>query len=312
MNFEAFIERCRAQWPEFADPRRLARSIHPTDRSLSHILAEIPGMATENKLRLLNCAVASLAPGEVYVEVGSYKGASLVGAAASNPHARIFACDNFSQFDGASDALRRTLDAHTAVGQVTFHDMDFRDFLASAPWTPARIGAYFYDGGHSFHDQYDGLALAIPHLADDAVVIIDDTNKRAARSANHLVARALAKLRSDSRFTHPAQSLTDMVERHPGVSLSTPPPRRPNKIPNPRLRSKKICLRRYIFRNETPPQSPPPSKRTRTKHLTPPQSKWLATNSPAAINLPTKLRTGTKSRIFSYYWVQGLPLPKEA
>ena len=173
--------------------RRLARSTHPADRSLSHILSEIPGMATENKLRLLNCAVASLDPNEseVYVEVGCYKGASLVGAATSNPHARIFACDNFSQFDGAADALRRTLDAHTAPGQVTFHDMDFRDFLAAAPWSPARIGAYFYDGGHSFRDQYDGVALAIQHLADDAVVIIDDTNKRAARSANNLVARAL-------------------------------------------------------------------------------------------------------------------------
>ena len=123
------------QWPEFADARRLARSTHPADRSLSHILGEIPGMATENKLRLLNCAVASLDAGEVYVEVGCYKGASLVGAAASNPHARIFACDNFSQFDGAADALRRTLDAHTEPGQVTFHDMDFRDFLAAAPWS---------------------------------------------------------------------------------------------------------------------------------------------------------------------------------
>ena len=195
MNFDAFLERCRAQWPEFADPRRLARSTHPVDRSLSHILAEIPGMATENKLRLLNCAVASLEPGEVYVEVGCYKGASLVGAAAANPQAQIFACDNFSQFDGAADALRRTLDAHTAAVQVTFHDMDFRDFLAAAPWRPARIGAYFYDGGHSFQDQYDGLALALPHLADDAVVIIDDTNKRAARSANHLVARALSNFK---------------------------------------------------------------------------------------------------------------------
>src|SRR5208282_5919752 len=152
---------------------------------------EIPGMATENKLRLLNCAVAAIDADEVYVEVGCYKGASLVGAAASNPHARIFACDNFSQFDGAADALRRTLDARTASGQVTFCDMDFRDFLATAPWRPARIGAYFYDGGHSFHDQYDGVTLAIPHLADDAVVIIDDTNKRAARAANNLVARAL-------------------------------------------------------------------------------------------------------------------------
>jgi hypothetical protein len=195
MKFDAFLERCRKQWPEFADARRLARSTHPADRSLSHILGEIPGMATENKLRLLNCAVASLDAGEVYVEVGCYKGASLVGAATSNPDARIFACDNFSQFDGAADALRKTLDAHTAPGQVTFHDMDFRDFLAAAPWRPARIGAYFYDGGHSFHDQYDGVALAIEHLADDAVVIIDDTNKRAARSANNLVARALSNFK---------------------------------------------------------------------------------------------------------------------
>jgi protein O-GlcNAc transferase len=193
MQFDAFLERCRAQWPEFADARRLAHSTHPANRSLSHILKEIPGMATENKLQLLNCAVASMDAGEVYVEVGCYKGASLVGAAASNPRARIFACDNFSQFDGAADALRHTLDAHTAPGQVTFHDMDFRDFLAAAPWRPARIGAYFYDGGHSFRDQYDGLALAIRHLADDAVVIIDDTNKRAARSANDLIARALPR-----------------------------------------------------------------------------------------------------------------------
>ena len=195
MKFDAFFERCGRQWPEFADARRLARSTHPADRSLSHILGEIPGMATENKLRLLNCAVASLDAGEVYVEVGCYKGASLVGAAASNPDARIFACDNFSQFDGAAHALRKTLDAHTAPGQVTFHDMDFRDFLAAAPWRPARIGAYFYDGGHSFHDQYDGVALAIEHLADDAIVIIDDTNKRAARSANNLVARALSNFK---------------------------------------------------------------------------------------------------------------------
>lgn len=193
MHFDAFLDRCRAQWPEFSDPRRLARSTHPADRSLKHILAEIPAMATENKLRLLNCAVAALdaGAGEIYVEVGCYQGASLVGAATGNPRARIFACDNFTQFDGAADALRRTLDARTAPGQVAFFDMDFRDFLRAAPFAPARIGAYFYDGGHSFADQYDGVALAIPHLADDAIVIIDDTNKRAARAANNLIARAL-------------------------------------------------------------------------------------------------------------------------
>jgi hypothetical protein len=191
MNFDAFISLCRRNWPEFSDKAALARAKLPADRSLSHVLSEIPGMATENKLKLLNCAVAALDSGEVYVEVGSFKGASLVGAVTGNQNSRIFACDNFSQFDGATAALRRTLDAHTAPGQVSFHDLDFRDFMRLAPWRPARIGAYFYDGGHSFRDQYEGVALAIPHLADDALVIVDDTNKREARSANQLVARAL-------------------------------------------------------------------------------------------------------------------------
>jgi protein O-GlcNAc transferase len=190
MHFDAFLSRCRAQWPTFDDARQLSLATHPADRSLAHVLDQIPGMATENKLRLLNCAVASLEANEVYVEIGCYKGATLVGAATGNPDARIFACDNFSQFDGAADALRRTLDAH-APGQVRFFDMEFRDFLRAAPWAPARIGAYFYDGGHSFADQYDGLALAVPHLADRALAIIDDTNKRAARAANHLVAHSL-------------------------------------------------------------------------------------------------------------------------
>ncbi len=191
MHFDAFVSRCRQLWPEFADPARLAQSRHPSDRYLSRVLREIPGMATENKLALLNAAVSALGKDEVYVEVGCYKGASLVGAASGNPGARIFACDNFSQFDGVGEALRRTLDAHTPPGQVTFRDQDFRNFFVAAPWRPARIGAYFYDGGHSFRDQYDGVALALPYLASDALIIVDDTNKRAARSANQLVARAV-------------------------------------------------------------------------------------------------------------------------
>jgi hypothetical protein len=194
MHFDAFVSRCRQLWPEFSDPSRLAHSRHPTDRSLSRILKNVPGMATENKLALLNAAVAALSENEVYVEVGCYKGASLVGAATGNPGVRMFACDNFSQFDGVAEALRRTLDAYTARGQVAFHDLDFRDFFSNAPWRPARIGAYFYDGGHSFRDQYDGIARALPHLADDALIVIDDTNKRAARSANQLVARGVPGL----------------------------------------------------------------------------------------------------------------------
>jgi protein O-GlcNAc transferase len=188
LDFDAFIAACRRNWPDFDQPRKLEAARQPADRRVADVLAEVPGMATENKLLLLNLAVAHLAPGEVYVEVGCYKGASIVGAARGNQSARIFACDNFSKFDGTAEILKANLDRH-APGQVEFHNLESREFLRAAPWRPARIGAYFFDGGHSFTDQFEGLQYALPSFADDALVIIDDTNKREARAADALFAR---------------------------------------------------------------------------------------------------------------------------
>jgi predicted O-methyltransferase YrrM len=192
MDFAAFLADCRAQWPEFDNPRALARALTPTDRRLAELPKKIPGMATENKLMLLNLAVAHLGPNEVYVEIGCYRGLSLVAAAAGNPHARIYGCDNFSQFRSSADQLRATLASHAPPGQVRFYDLEFREFLVEAPWLPAEIGVYFYDGGHSFADQYEGLKYALPNLADGALVIVDDTNKRNVRSANRLFAASVA------------------------------------------------------------------------------------------------------------------------
>lgn len=189
MRFDDFLARCRAEWPSFPDPRALAASLHPTTRDLADILTHVEGMATENKLKLLSLAAASLDPDEVYVEVGSFRGASLIAAARNNRGVRIFACDNFSQFDGAAAVLRDNLARHAPGARVYFFDMEFREFLIRAPWQPARIGAFFYDGRHFFADQYDALALAAPHFAHDALIIIDDTNKTAVRTANVLFAR---------------------------------------------------------------------------------------------------------------------------
>jgi protein O-GlcNAc transferase len=125
----------------------------------------------------------------VYVEVGCWKGLTLAGAAHGNPDTSIYACDDFSRTGASRDLLRNALENHTAPGQVRFYDQDFRVFLEQAPWRPARVGAYFYDGGHSFHFQFQALDLIRPHLADDALIIIDDTNDLPVRRANDLFLR---------------------------------------------------------------------------------------------------------------------------
>jgi predicted O-methyltransferase YrrM len=183
MNVQEFLKNCRWQWPDFDESRALARYDHPRDRSLSALPKAIQGMATENKLMLLNLAVCNLAADEVYVEIGCWRGLSLAGAA-FNSTGRIYACDDFSQFQGDAAKLAETIERYTLPGQVQFYDGDFLSFLGSAPWQPARIGVYFYDGGHTFEQQYQALEHVLPWLADEALVIIDDTNARQVRAAN--------------------------------------------------------------------------------------------------------------------------------
>jgi hypothetical protein len=189
MDVDGFLHSCRAQWPSFDDAAALARAPHPRDRRLSLLPQQIEGYATENKLMLLNLAARHLEAGEVYVEVGCWKGLTLAGAAHENTHVPIYACDDFSRLGASREVLHEALDAHTADGHVSFHDQDFREFLQAAPWGDAKVGAYFYDGGHSFDMQFKALELIRPHLAADALVIIDDTNDLPVRRANRLFMR---------------------------------------------------------------------------------------------------------------------------
>src|SRR5437763_1010288 len=109
MNFESFLADCRHEWPDFDDDAALARARHPRDRALLSLLDAVPGMATENKLVLLNRAARHLGSGEVYVEIGCWQGLSLAGAVAGLGHVPAFACDDFSEFGGPRAALLRTI-----------------------------------------------------------------------------------------------------------------------------------------------------------------------------------------------------------
>jgi predicted O-methyltransferase YrrM len=187
VNFHAFREDCDKQWPGFGGPAG-AQAEHPRDRRLAMLLRKVEGLASENKLMLLNLAAHHLAPGEIYVEVGSWRGLSLAGAAAGNA-AEIYACDDFSSLRRDRRALQRTLERYTAPGQVRFYDSDFREFLTLVPWLPKKVGVYFYDAGHSFAEQFQALELILPSLSDDALVVVDDTNDAPVRAANRLFLR---------------------------------------------------------------------------------------------------------------------------
>jgi predicted O-methyltransferase YrrM len=155
------------------------RADHPVDRRFRDVLADVPGMATENKLALLNLAAAHLEAGEAYLEVGSFKGLSLIGAMLGNAGRRFYAIENFLEFnpDGRARAeLEANLARWVEPGRAQVLEGDCFELLRTGTGLEEPVGVYFYDGAHGRLPHYLALGVAERWLADRALVVIDDAS----------------------------------------------------------------------------------------------------------------------------------------
>lgn len=165
---------------------------------LDEVIAKTEGMSTPHSLTVLSLAAGYLAPEEVYLEVGTYRGRSLIGTLLNNPNARGYGVENFGEFDAGAPArakLEGALAEFGLTGRATMiYDDAFR--VLADEQLSRKVGVYFYDGVHSAFGQYAGLGLAEGKLADEAIVIVDDTS-----------------------WPQVGKATDAYVDRHPGYSL---------------------------------------------------------------------------------------------
>jgi hypothetical protein len=191
-------------------------SVRPKAARFQQVLHHVPGMTSANVLQLLNAAVACLEADEVYCEIGSFQGATLIGALLDNAPRRALAADNFSEFDPQghnAQTLRQNLTRFGVAERVAFCPESFEQFFerlrsmtaplesrlqaggdGGIPTTREdrlkagrqrpRIGVYLYDAAHDYRPQLLGLLFARPFRADRALVIVDDSNESAVQQAN--------------------------------------------------------------------------------------------------------------------------------
>jgi predicted O-methyltransferase YrrM len=169
METDSFLDRLRGAFDDFPG------SELPRDVRFAEILEAVPGLARANNLALLSVAARCLEPGECYVEVGTYHGSSLI-AAMFESDADFVALDNWSLGDGSREQLERNLARFDLAGRPTLIEGDAFDTLRSGALEGRSVGVYYYDNGHEYEQQLDGLRLIEPYLADGALVIVDDTD----------------------------------------------------------------------------------------------------------------------------------------
>ena len=148
----------------------------PRDERFAAVLEEVPGLARPNNLALLNLAARCVAPGETYVEVGAFRGSSLIGALLDNDGVEFVAIDDFSHSGASRDELERNLGRFGFEERITILEGDAFELLRGRALAGRRVGVYYYDAAHTYEQQLDGLLLAEPYLADDALLIVDDTD----------------------------------------------------------------------------------------------------------------------------------------
>lgn len=178
------VERFLRELPRLFDD--YPRSEHPRDRRFAKVLEDVPGLATENCLALLNLAAACLEPGESYVEAGSFRGTSLISAGLGTG-APLVGIDRFSM-EGSSRAL---LEANlTAAGlEATIVESDVLEALRGNALEGVRAGVFYYDADHAYEVALEALRAARAHLAPRALVVVDDSDwERVARAVRDFLA----------------------------------------------------------------------------------------------------------------------------
>ena len=184
MDYQRFIEQLPTLYENWNQD-----SVRPKSQQFQQVLGQVQGMTTANIMQLLNFAVACMETDEIYCEIGSFQGTTLIGALLDRPETMAYAVDNFSEFDfdGSNrEQLQKNLQRFNLESQVCFCDRDFEEFFWELPdiETENKIGVYLYDGAHDYRSQLLGLLLIRPFLANKALLIVDDANSKEVQQAN--------------------------------------------------------------------------------------------------------------------------------
>jgi protein O-GlcNAc transferase len=166
------VERFERELPRLFE--RFPESPRPRDRRFEAVLEAVPGLARENNLALLNLAAGLLDPGESYVEVGSYRGTSLVASMLGND-GEFVAIDDFSFEEATQEGLEASLQRFGLEG-ATIIGGDAFELLEGGALKGRSVGVYYYDAAHDYESQLRGLQLVEPHLAREALLVVDDSD----------------------------------------------------------------------------------------------------------------------------------------
>lgn len=133
----------------------------------------IPGYSSKMVRILLNSVVEKMND-STYLEIGSFRGSTLVSALYKNAVKDAYAVDNWSEFNDGTvrdDFLLRTEKYLSNSFKLIEGDCFSDDVISKIK---PGINVFFFDGEHSYESHYSALIRYIDLLSKDFIFIVDD------------------------------------------------------------------------------------------------------------------------------------------
>ena len=146
-----------------------------SDETLKKELLKVDGMSTFAIGYIINKICQNLTRDENYINIGVWKGFSLI-AGMINTECNIYGVDNFSQFGGAKEEFIKNFNLLKDETKHFFYDSDYKDFFKSYAMTKKPISFYYYDGEHSYKNQFENLIIAKEFFKSGTIILVDDIN----------------------------------------------------------------------------------------------------------------------------------------
>ena len=88
---------------------------------------------------------------------------------------KVIGVDNFSQFTGPKNDFIKNFE-NSKKSNHFFFEQDYEKYFESLDHTKDKFDFYFYDGEHSYDNQFKNLEIADNFLNVGSLVLIDDIN----------------------------------------------------------------------------------------------------------------------------------------
>ena len=146
-----------------------------SDIILKKELLKIDSMSTYAIGYIINKICQKLDKDENYVNIGVWKGFSLI-AGMLNTNCLVYGNDNFSQFDSPKEEFTKKFNLLKNEEKHFFYECDYKDFFKKYDKLKKSINFYYYDGEHSYKNQFENLIIAKDYFKSGTIILVDDVN----------------------------------------------------------------------------------------------------------------------------------------